>query len=247
MPNAKKSEMAKAIEAARKCKQKLSGITVQDIRDLKKDIDKTIDKAKRESQVHEQRESLKRPAKSTRSGLKRGALAVKEYTLGKVILMGMKDAEFSNFTEEELETIKKRTSRIKEVKNLKYENLQYIVKHLLLPELKGIQNGEIESDFHDRYNSLVGKNKKELYSEMRMTLFTNEQRDYLNGYLQELFGANKKDEQGDINHGLINYVELVMLHETSVRIVKLIHKFDTFEETIEFMKQKSRETYGLDD
>jgi len=158
----------------------------------------------------------------------------------------MRDAK-NTFADDELEFLKKKTDAVKEVKDLKYEYLQYLVSYVFLPELKGIQKGEIKSAFHDRYMELVGKSKNNLYAEMRLTLFTNEQRDYLNGYLQEVFGANRKDERGDIDHALINYVELVMLYETTLRIVKYVHKFSTYEETLAFMKKKSREAYGISD
>lgn len=241
------SDMEKALAALRKSQEEASKIRIEDIRELKKEFNKAVDQAKRTAQLQEEREAIKKPAKSTRSGLKRGALKkIDEYTLGKVILYGMRDAK-NTFADDELEFLGKKVATVKEVKDLKFEHLQYLVSYVFLPELKGIQKGEIKSAFHDRYNEMIGKNKNELYSEMRLTLFTNEQRDYLNGYLQEVFGANKKDERGDINHTLINYVELVMLYETTLRIVKFVHKFSTYEETLAFMKKKSREAYGISD
>jgi hypothetical protein len=241
------NEMEKALAALKKSEEDAKKICIEDIRELKRDFNKAIDRAKRAAQEQEEREALKKPAKSTRSGLKRGALKkIDEYTQGKIIISGMRAAQ-NTFAEDELEYLRREVPKVKQVKDLKFEFLQYLVSYVFLPELKSIQKGETKSEFHDRYNELIGKSKNDLYAEMRLSLFTNEQRDFLNGYLQEVFGANKKDERGDINHELISYVELVMLYETTLRIVKYVHKFATFEETLEFMKKKSREAYGISD
>jgi len=241
------SDMEKALAALKESQEELNKIRIEDIRELCKEFIKTVDMAKRAIQLQEERESTKKPTKSTRSGLKRGASKkIDEYTQGKIILNGMRDAEIT-FADDELEFLEKKVGTVKEVEDLKFEYLKYLVSHVFLSELKGIQKGEIKSAFHDRYIKLYGKCKNELYSEMRLSLFTNEQRDYLNGYLQGVFRANKMDQRGDIDHTLINYVELVMLHETTLRIVKYVHKFSTYQETLAFMEKKSREAYGIFD
>lgn len=241
------TELDLAFAAWKKTEEECKKVKLEDINELKKEFNKTINQAKRDVQERERESEAKKPNKCTRSGLKRGApKKVLEYTTGRYINKGMDEAQ-DDFDQDELEFLENQIHKINKVENLGQEHIRYLIKHKLLPELTAIKKGDLESSFHDRYTKLLGKSKNELMSEIRMSLFKNEQRDYLSGYLQGIFEANKKDENGDIKHNEISYVNVVMMYEAAVRIVKFVHKFKSLEETLAFMKKKSREMYGISD
>jgi len=240
-------ELAELMESLKKSDDVRKKINMDEVRQLNKDFGKAVSKAKREAEEQELRHAATKPSKSTRSGLKRGAFRAKEeYSEGKYINIGM-EAVSDKFDKDELEYLETEVRKVKNVKDLKFEHLKYLISYMFYDELAGIKKGEIQSDFHDRYMELVGNCKKELQSEIRTTLFTNEQRDYISGYLQELFEATKTDSTGAIKHGEIEYVETVTLHELTVRIVKFVYGLASAEETLAFMKSKSREAYGISD
>lgn len=238
-------ELEEAIICYKKAEEERKKLDVDKIRQLEKEFKSVIEKSKREHQIFEQKKSVVKPSR-TRSGLRRGHVPKADYTNGKWILKGMDDA-LEKYDDDELVFLKKSVEKIKVVSDLKFEHLKYLVGYVFLDELKSIKQGELKSHFHDRYEELKGRSKTELLSEVRTSLFTNEQRDYLNGLLQGLFESNTMDKNGDIKHLEINYVGIVMLAESTARIVKFVHGFDTFEQTFAYMKKRSREAHGISD
>lgn len=229
----------------RKSEELRKKVCIDDVKELRKSFGAAINQAKRDAQEHDKKLAITKPSRSTRSGLKRGQVRnIEEYTQGKYIVKGMDDAK-EEFDEDEIEYLKKDVKKFKQVKDLKLEHIKYLVSYKFLPTLQSIKTGETQSNFHDRFIELKNDSKNELLSEMRMTLFTNEQRDYLSGYLQQVFQANQTDQKGDIKHTEISYVETVMMYETIIRIVNFVHDHESFDETLAFMKSKSREMYGI--
>lgn len=228
------------LKSAQEDKAKLG--PVSEIAEIRKKFRKAVDKTKREQQILE--EKHKTPTGRTRSSklAKKTHRAI--YSSGKYVNKGIDDAE-EVFDNEEKDYIKKAISRIKKVSDLKTEHIKYLVIDILLEDLKDIKSGKIQSDFHDRYHS--GEAQVELQSEIRTSLFTNEQRDYISGLLQGAFKTTIKDANDDIKHSEINYVEIVMLYECIARIVQNVHKFETVKEALNFIRKRSREASGIHD
>lgn len=219
---------------------------ISHVRAIKRKFKEVCDTTKRETQRIERERSCKKPAGSTRSGARRGVVKQAVYSDGKWINKGIDDAS-DKFDDSEKEFLKKAIDKFKAVHELKFEHLKYLVVDVFLSELKNIKEGKIKSQFHDRYKELKGKSKMDLFAEIRTSLFTNEQRDYINGLLQGAFDTTSKDDNDDIKHSDINYVEIVMLAESTIRIVKHVHKFDTNEDAFSFMIASSKETHGFGD
>lgn len=190
---------------------------------------------------------MKAAAKASQSNSKRHVQrTIEEYTEGKFILKGMDDVK-EEFAVDELEYLEEEVSKIKAVRDLKFVHLAYLMKYKFYADLKAIEDGHVESEFHNRFIELKGEGKSinELRAEIRMTLFKNEQCEYINGFLQELFEANQKSEDGNIKHLKISYVATVMLYETVLKIVGCIHKITNTEELLSFLEKESREAYGI--
>jgi len=236
------SELDIAIAEFHRVEQDRKKLTLKDIQDFRKKFKKTCDTTKRETQILDKSQTKR--AGTTRSGTKRGHVAQPVYSDGKWINKGIDDSQ-DKFDSEELEFLKRSIEKLKEVNQLKFEHLKYLVVDVFLTELKDIKSGKIESEFHNRYKALAGKSKTDLFSEVRTSLFTNEQRDYINGLLQGAFDTTTKDDNGDIKHSDINYVEIVMMAESTIRIVKYLHKFKSNEEAVKFMIRSSREAAGV--
>ena len=235
--------LMKAVADCKKAKEESNKLKKDVILKLEKDFNLTVDRAKRAMQKLEREQDAKKPSR-TRSGREHRRTDKPDYTNGKWVIKGMDDAA-ETFTEEEQEYLKNAIKKLKSVDALKFEHLKYLVQYNFLEDLKGIKDGKVKSAIHDKYFALKGQSRVELGSEVRLSLFTNEQRDYLNGLLTELFECNTKDDNGDIKHHDIHYVGIVMLAEATIRIVKEIQKFDTIEETLEFMREKSYEAHGI--
>lgn len=218
------------------------------LKKLEKDCQATINQCKRDQEQLRELESSKKIKKSrTRSGKRRGpAPREDEASNGKWINKGMDDAD-GKFDEDEQKYLRNAISKMKSLHDLKFEHLQYLIIYEFLDDLTKVKEGKVQSQFHDRYMALGDRCKNELLTEIRTSLFTNDQRDYLQGLLQGVFKTNQKDEKGDIPYDQIEYVEIVMIAESIVRIVKYFYNLDTFEETNAFMKKKSREVYGISD
>lgn len=239
-------DLDKALENVRRIQKSRERIDLAAIQELKKKFKQTCDYTKRETQRLEHERSAKKPAGTTRSGTKRGVIKEAIYSDGKIINRGIDDAQ-SKYDQSELDYLKKTIGKFKEVRELKTEYLKYLVVDVFLPELKDIKEGKVKSKFHDRYHALSGISRTDLLSEVWTSLFTNEQRDYINGLLQGAFETTSKDSSGDIKHSDIKYVGIVIYGEVTIRIVKFIHKFKTSEEAVEFMIKSAREAYGFDD
>lgn len=239
-------DLDKALENVFKIQKSRERIDIAAIQELKRKFKQTCDNTKRETQKLEQARALKKPSGTTRSGNKRGVIKEAVYSDGKVINRGIDDSQ-SKYDQAELDYLKKSIGKFKEVRDLKTEYLKYLVVDVFLPELKDIKKGKVKSTFHDRYQALSGKSRTDLLSEVWTSLFTNEQRDYINGLLQGAFETTSKDSSGDIKHSDINYVGIVIYGEVTIRIVKFVHKFKTNEEAVEFMIKSAREAYGFDD
>lgn len=221
-------------------------LDLKEVQALKKKFKSTVDTTKRETEALERQRLAKPQAGKTRSGMNRLVAHKAVYTHGKWVNKGLDDSQ-DTFDESELEYLKDSVGKFKQVSDLKFEHLKYLVVDVFLDELKGIKDAKIESNFHERYVDLKGKSKTDMFAEVRTSLFTNEQRDYINGLLQGAFDTTSKDDNGDIKHSDINYVEIVMLAEITIRIVKYVHKFKSNEEAFEFMIKSSREAHGLGD
>lgn len=221
-------------------------LDLKEVQALKRKFKSTVDTTKRETEALERQRSTKSHAGKTRSGMNRLVTHKAVYTDGKWVNKGLDDS-LDKFDESELEYLRDTIGKYKQVCDLKVEHLKYLVVDVFLDELKGIKNGKVESKFHKRYVDLKGKSKTDMFAEVRTSLFTNEQRDYVNGLLQGAFDTTSKDDNGDIKHSDINYVEIVMLAEITIRIVKYVHKFKSNEEAFEFMIKSSREAHGLGD
>lgn len=219
-------------------------VKLEDVKELQRRFKTTIDNAKRDVEKAERKRAIPK-ASLTRSGLRRGApRQTEEYTQGKFIVKGMDDVR-EEFAADELEYLERDVRKVKEVCDLKFIHLKYLMKYKFHEDLKKIKSGEVESEFHDRFHELRGKCINELRAEIRMSLFKSEQRDYINGFLQELFEANKKNDNGDIKHLEICYVETVMLYETVLKIVGFIHNISSHKELLSFLEMKSRMAYGI--
>lgn len=247
-PKNEGSALMAAIANLKKIEEANKTMTVQSLKDLQKEFKAVITKTKREAEEFERSKTISKPSRN-RSGRRRGASAIKNkqngtYADGKWITKGMDDAQ-EKFADDELEFLEKDVRKKKSVGDLGYEHIKYLVAYKFIDELRAIKRGDLKSTFHDRYHELIGKSHMELESEVRTTLFTNEQRDYINGLLQELFDANKKDDKDQIRHMDIKYVKLVMLKEVVLRIVKFVHKLETDEETEEYMKKSSRQAHNI--
>lgn len=221
-------------------------LNLNEVQALKKKFKCTVDTTKRETQLLDRERSAKPQAGRTRSGANRLVPRKAVYTHGKWVNKGLDDSQ-EKFDATEVKFLKNAIKKYKQVGELKFEHLKYLVIDVFSEELKDIKSGKIESRFHKRYEDLKGKSKADLFSEVRTSLFTNEQRDYINGLLQGVFDTTSKDDNGDIKHSDINYVEIVMLAEITIRIVKYVHKFKSNEEAFEFMIKSSREALGLGD
>lgn len=223
-----------ALANLKECEHERTKINLKEIQELKKEFKTTCDKAKRDTQILEQNHN-KKAAGTTRAGTKRGAVLKPLYTDGKWVNKGIDDAS-DKFGDDEKEYLKKAIQKFKKVSDLKFEHLKYLICDVFLNDLKQIKQGSIESEYHKRYIELLGKSKADLFAEVKTNLFTNEQRDYLNGLLQGSFDTCLKDAQGDIKHNDINYVEIVIMAEAAIRIVRYVHDFDSNDEALDFMK-----------
>lgn len=221
-------------------------LDLKEVQALKKKFKRTVDTTKRQAQALDTERLAKPQAGRTRSGINRFVPHRAVYTQGKWVNKGLDDAK-EKFDDAEMDYLKNAIEKFQHVSDLKFEHLKYLVIDIFFEELKGIKEGKIESRFHKRYEDLKGKSKADLFSEVRTSLFTNEQRDYINGLLQGAFDTTSKDDNGDIKHSDINYVEIVMLAEITIRIVKYVHKFKSNEEAFQFMIKSSREALGLGD
>lgn len=214
------------------------------IQDLSKNYKSTCDKVRRNAAKIE-KPRPKPVCFKTRAGAKHLESNQAEYTDSIWNTRGY-DASQQRFDEDEIEFIKRRIKGLKEVRQLQYDDIKYLVIDVFLDELKQIKEGKFESKFHDRYHQSKGKVRSELITEIKTSLFTNEQRDYINGLLAGAFKLGDMDASGNIKHMEMNYVNVVMLAETTIRIVRFVHKFESNEEAYKFMVQKSRESLGAD-
>lgn len=238
------AELMKAIAEVAKAKHdsKIIG-SVHDIREMRKKFKITCDTTKREVQRLDQLQ--KKPTGKLRSDRKpRPERAV--YSDGKWVNKGIDDAS-EPYDEEEKAFINRNISRIRRITDLKSEHIKYLVMDVFLKELKDIKSGRIQSDFHDRYHTNDKLDQKELQSEIRTSLFTNEQRDYICGLLQGAFQTTLKDGNDDIKHSEIKYVGIVMVYECIARIVQKVHDLDTVQQALVYMRKRSREASGVNE
>lgn len=242
-PKRPPDELDQLFDSMRQVDKNKKILNLKAIQELKKQFKTTCDDTKKATQI----QNFKNPPKlnpKTRAGAKLEAAKQVVYTDSKWVNKGFDDSG-EKYTPDEIDWLEKRLERVQEVRALEFPQLKYLVIDRFLDDLKKIKTGELVSLFHNRYLDLGGKSKSDIFSEVKTNLFTNEQRDYLNGLLLGAFGATDTDANGDIKHSDINYVEIVMLFETTIRIVKFVHKFKSDEETFNFMVQKSREGLGL--
>lgn len=241
------SALDEALAAIKKDQERRKKLpNADDLRKLRSDMRGTIDKAKNAMEDLERRKAAAKPQR-TRSGLRRGApqKRMDAYTDGNIVNKGMNEVE-ELFADDEQQFLKKQVREMSQVKELKYHHLRYLIRYEIFNDLKKIRLGTLKSEFNEQFKDPL-LSKDDLRAEVRTSLFTNEQRDYINGFLQGIFEANKKDESGNLRHREMEYVSIVMLFETVVRIVKLIHGFKTCKDAIAFMKKKSRESLGISD
>lgn len=219
---------------------------VKEVNSFTKKFKQACDMSKREAEKLDRQQAAERPAGKTRSGTIRRAKTKSIINSdGKWINRGMDEAN-ERFDVEERNYLEGMISKLKAVKDLNFDQLRYLVLEVFLDDLRKVKSGEVKSQFHDRYFEL-GDKATDLFAEIRTSLFTNEQRDYLNGLLLGAFDAVSKDVNGDIKHLEMRYVTIVMLAEITIRIVKYVHKFKSDEEAFAFMMKSSREDLGLGD
>lgn len=243
--NDKDDELLRAVSNWKQARQDQEKLVISEIRELTKQFKKTVDHTKREEQRLD--EQQKKPTGRTRSG--RGRIPPRPiYTDGKSVNKGIDDAD-DTYDQDERDYLKKAITKMQNVSDLKFDHMKYLIMYEFLDELKDIKNGKLKSDFHDRYLKCVarGESKEELQSEIRTSLFNNEQRDYISGLLQGAFQTTIKDANDDIKHSEINYVVIVMFYECIARIVKYVHNLDNVQEALKFMRKRSREASGIDD
>lgn len=250
MPRASSSDTAKLYEKClsdlKEVQRDKSKLKISEIQELRKKFKQTCDSQKRGTQILDQKINSKRKAGTTRSGTIRGAAKQSTYASGKWVNKGIDDSQ-EPFEADEVQYLKKAVNKFKKVNDLKLEHIKYLVMDVHLEELKKIRSGEKKTYFHKRYRDLVdqGRTTTELHSEICLSLFTNEQRDYINGLLQGAFDTTTKDAKGDIKHNDINYVNIVMVAEITARIVKQVHKLRSTDEAFAFMKESAKEALGL--
>lgn len=237
------AELMKALAGWRQAKKDQQSLRKEDIMVMKKEFKKVVEKTKRSTQIINDHQN--KPRARTRSGRTKVPPRVVSSD-GKHINKGIDDATES-FDQSEIDHIKRELARVRQVSNLKFEHLRYLVIDVFLEELKGIQSGKVKSDFHDKYMLKDGECKAELRQEIRSSLFEAKQRDYISGLLQGGFQNTIQDDHGDIKHSAINYVEIVMVYEAIARIVRYVHKFDTIKESLDYIRKKSREASGIED
>lgn len=236
----------KVRENIRKCNEEKKILDKKEIAGIDKQFKNTVSDQKKQLEKSNQRIAADMRLGKTRSGTKRGFKKVKTHCNGNIINKGIDDSKEA-FDEDELEFLSKKVDDIKRLSDLKTEHIKYIIMYKLLDDLKQIKSGKISSEVHDKYKELIanGGSTSELFEDIYTTILSNDQRDYINGMLQGAFDLTKKDGKGDINYNDISYVNTVLLAETITRLVKFIHKFETTEQTVEFMKDSAKETICL--
>lgn len=238
-------EFEQVLESQRQLEKTKKTFNSNIIKDLTKKFKSACDETKKSTKLLD-RQTKPIPNPRTRAGAKLEASKQVVYADSKWVNKGLDDSQ-DKYDDDEIEWLKKKIEKVKQVRDLEFPHLKYLVIDRFLNELKKIKSGELVSSFHNRYCEIGGKSKSDIFSEVKTSLFTNEQRDYINGLLLGAFEATDTDANGDIKHSDIKYVEIVMLFETTIRIVKFVHKFKSDEETLNFMMQKSREGLGLEE
>lgn len=238
-------EFEQVLESQRQLEKTKKTFNSNVVKDLTKRFKTACDETKRSTKLLV-RHTKPPPNPRTRAGAKHEAAKQVVYADSKWVNKGLDDSQ-DRYDKDEIEWLQKKVEKVKQVRELELPHLKYLVIDCYFDELKKIKSGELVSSFHDRYCELGGKPKSDIFSEVKTSLFTNEQRDYINGLLLGAFEATDTDANGDIKHSDIKYVEIVMLFETTIRIVKFVHKFKSDEETLNFMMQKSREGLGLEE
>lgn len=217
-----------------------------DISDLKSSLSKTFKKHKESEQQLRIHEANSRKAGTTRSGKKRGVVDEKScHFEGKYVNKGIDDSQ-ERFQLDEQEYLENQMKKMRQVKELKFDHIRYLVTQVYLNDLKDIKAGKLDSKIHNDYIKLQGKSRQNILSEIRMNLFTDEQNAYIYGLLQGAFGATEIDANGDIKHSEIQYNNVVMLTEVSIRIVKHVLKFSTNEEALKHIVKSWNEDYGFE-
>lgn len=217
----------------------------QAIQEIRKSFKSTCEEQKKVV-TKMMRERQKPCSTKTRAGAKREASKHVVYVDSQYVNKGIDDSQ-ERFMADELSYIERNIQRVKQVRDLDFPHLKYLVVDRFFEELEKIKSGEQKSTFHDRYCRRKGASTQEILMDLKTSLFTNEQRDYINGLLIGAFKVNELDAKGDITYNDIKYVEIVMLFEVTSRIVKFVHKFKTDEETLNFIVQKFREGLGLEE
>lgn len=168
------------------------------------------------------------------------------YTQGKYVNKGI-DESRQVFSHDEIEYLENNLKKVKDVNKLNFDQLQYLITHKYFQKLKDIKEGTVKSEMHDRYIKQKGKSSHNLITEIKTTLFSNEQRDYINGCLQGAFDATSLDDNGDIKHSDIDYLSTVLFYEITILIVQHVHKLDSYDSAREFMIQHTREAFLLNE
>lgn len=219
----------------------------EEVKNLQKEFKQVIEEAKKNTERIERNEIKK--AGKTRSSTRKQAVKQSIYSDSKYVDKGIEDSKENNFSEEELAYMERelKGKKYDKVEKLGLHHIKYLVMYKLIDELRDIKEGKMDSEFHKKFTALGTKPKTEMLCEIRTTLFTNEQRDYINGLLQGLFKTTENDSRGQFKHSEMEYVQIVMLAEATIRIVKHICKFASIEGAVEHMIKCSRKAHGIDD
>lgn len=157
------------------------------------------------------------------------------HTNGATVNRGLDEGKIE-LTEQECQYLERRLKRIKKVTDLTEDQLRYLITVKFFDHLRGVKEGTVKSEIHTQFLRYKrrGKPMQELYSDVKTTLFTRAQVDYIQGCLQGKFYC-KKEQDGDyIKLNDIDYISTVLFKEATTQIVMLALKKD-FEEAQEYM------------
>lgn len=227
-------------------KSSKNSVNLREVRELKKRVKDVISESKISLKQLEKQQAIKK-AKTAPARTTRARTVAKEkvslYTQGKYVNKGIDEAR-QPLEPDEIEYLKNQLSKVKQVDKVTYDQLRYLITSLFFEKLKSIKEGRSKSTMHKEYMARRGKCMSDLFSKIKTTLFTNEQRDYINGSLQGAFDAVSLDVNGEIKHSDIDYLSTVLFYEVTIMIVQHVLKFDTQVKAINFMSKHTTETFN---
>lgn len=230
-----KKELAQAMKSLKEIAKERSKLG--NIKDIRKRVDSVFSNLKEgEKKLQDHDFFKKKTIKSTPTKEKTGS------SNGKFVNKGIDDSLRAPFAEDEQSYLDDKIDKIKEVKKLDYDCLRYLVTEVYLDDLKKIKEGKVKSKMHTDFHKKGTISRADLLSQIRTSLFTNDQIDYINGLLQGTFDTIELDDKGDIKHAEIDYVLIVMFSEVTIRIVKHVHKFKTVKQAQAFMVKSGEES-----